>query len=201
MCFRLLVRSTLVTALVTLAACHDASRSANPAAPSAMGGAAGMAGMGMRSHVTSEFEYLAQMIPHHEEAITSAQQLARGTSRAEMRAFAESIIVTQSAEVARMREWLARWYPTRDPRVTYVPMMGDFSSLRGDALDRAFLESMIPHHMMAIMMSQQLLASGLAVHAEIVPFATEIRDMQRREVATMQAWLRIWFGVSGPMLM
>lgn len=184
-------------AILTVA-CDDGRPMADtPMGPSAMPGRAGaampMAGMGM---VASEFDYLTQMIPHHEEAIATAQLLARGTERREMRSFAAAIIDTQSSEVRQMQEWLAAWYPGRDTRVSYQPMMRELAGLQGSALDRVFLEDMIPHHMMAVMMSQQLLASGLAAHAPLAPFAENIRDTQRREIQMMSVWLRDWFGVA-----
>lgn len=145
--------------------------------------------------VESESDYLARMIPHHEEAVASARVLLAGTERPEMRVFAERIIETQSAEVARMRDWLATWYPSEDPEVDYRPMMRDLDRLFGDELDRAFLEDMVGHHMEAVMMSQQLLARGLAEHPEVVPFAQGIRDAQHAEIFQMRAWLRDWFGV------
>jgi len=153
--------------------------------PAGMNGAGGMtegmgstgAMMGMSDmSVADEFSCLTMMIPHHEEAIKSAEVLKAGTDRPEMREFAQKIIDTQSREVKQMRAWLAAWYPGRDTTVDYTPMMRDLSALRGDALDQAFLEDMIPHHMAAVMMSQQLLSGGLADHAEVEPFAQSIRD-------------------------
>lgn len=152
-----------------------------------------MSGMEM---VESEFDYLAGMIPHHEEAIASAQVLLEGTDRPEMKAFAERIIETQSAEVTQMQEWLAAWYPDQDISVDYEPMMRDLDGLTGDELDQAFLEDMIGHHMEAVMMSQQLLAQGLAEHPEAIPFAEQIRDNQHAEIFQMRGWLRDWFGVT-----
>jgi uncharacterized protein (DUF305 family) len=159
------------------------------------GGPRMMAGMdGMA--VASEFDYLAQMIPHHEEAIAAAEVLRDGTERPEMRTFAEQIIETQSAEVAQMRQWLAAWYPELDPAVEYSPMMRDLDGLSGDELDRAFLQDMIPHHMMAVMMSRQLVAQELAEHGEVVPFAGTIETTQHAEIFQMASWLRSWFGES-----
>lgn len=43
------------------------------------------------------------MILHHEEALACARVLLEGTERAEMKTFAQSIIDTQTAEVAQMR--------------------------------------------------------------------------------------------------
>lgn len=159
----------------------------------------GMSGQMMM--VESEFDYLTQMIPHHEEAITSAQMLLEGTDRSEMRAFAQEIIATQSAEVAQMRQWLATWYPGKDTSVDYEPMMRDLTDLTGDQLDQAFLEDMIGHHMAAVMMSQRLAARDLAQHPEVVPFAVQIRDSQHAEIFQMSGWLQDWFGVNvmGPM--
>lgn len=159
-----------------------------------MGPMRGM-GAGMEM-VDSEFGYLAHMIPHHEEAIASAGVLLEGSDREEMRTFAESIIETQSAEVAQMQKWLAAWYPDQDISVDYEPMMRDLDGLTGDELDQAFLEDMIHHHGMAVMMSQQLLTQGLADHPEVVPFAEQIRDDQHAEIFQMSGWLREWFGVT-----
>jgi uncharacterized protein (DUF305 family) len=195
----------LLMALVTTACSSGSPAAGNPFGPSGMGGASAgggggqMAGMGMGMGMTmvrSEFDYLAHMIPHHVEAIDTATLLKQGTNRPEMRTFADTIIRTQSAEVAQMTAWLAAWYPGRDTRVDYAPMMRELRGLQGDALDRAFLEDMIPHHMMAVMMSQQLVTSGLSVHPGVVPFAIDIRDTQQQEIRMMRVWLGDWFGVA-----
>ena len=159
---------------------------------------AGMPGMGMSGMaVEDEFGYLTMMIPHHEEAIRNGRILLEGTDRPEMRAFATSIIQTQTREVEQMRNWLASWYPGRDTAVDYAPMMRDLTGLRGDALDRAFLADMIPHHMGAVMMSQRLLGQGLAAHPELEPFARTVRDAQHAEIVQMRGWLADWFGATG----
>jgi uncharacterized protein (DUF305 family) len=172
----------------------------NPTPGPASGMGMGM-GMGMGSmhgmHVTSEAGYLVHMIPHHEEAIEAAAHLAR-SDRPEMRAFGETIIRTQSAEVDQMDAWLTQWHPSVDRSVDYHPMMRDLSGLSGDALDQAFLQDMIPHHMMAVMMSQQLLNRSLVEHGDVTPFAAEIRDTQMAEIHQMRAWLGSWFSAPQP---
>ncbi|MFI6922400.1 DUF305 domain-containing protein [Nonomuraea spiralis] len=143
--------------------------------------------------VTSEYDYLSQMVPHHEDAITAARQLQR-SGRPEMRRLGQSIVTTQTAEVGRMKGWLEQWYrqsPAPSPSGTTMP---DLSGLSGDQLDKAFLQHMIPHHMMAIMMSQQLLMHGEAQHAEVAGFARKVRDDQWAEVRTMRQYLTQWFG-------
>ena len=151
--------------------------------------------MGTMQHawVDSEYDYLAEMVAHHEEAIASARELAR-SDRPEMRALGERIVASQTAQVEQMRAWLARWYPERSGEVDYHPMMRDLTDLSGDDLDRTFLQDMVGHHMAAIMMSQQLLVHGLVRHRPVAALADDIRDEQHAEVRQMLRWLEEWFG-------
>jgi uncharacterized protein (DUF305 family) len=151
--------------------------------------ARGMPGpMHAQMSVSSEFDYLTQMIPHHREAVAAARQLAR-SERPELREFGQTIARTQAAEIRQMESWLRAWYRGRDTRVDYQPMMRDLSRLSGEALDRAFLQDMIRHHMGAVMMSQQLLRRDLARHDEVRTFAQQVRDAQRAEIIQMHRWL------------
>ncbi|MFB9628445.1 DUF305 domain-containing protein [Nonomuraea helvata] len=147
-------------------------------------------------HVSDEAGYLTHMVAHHEEAVAAARQLQR-SNRPGMRALGASIVTTQNAEIATMKEWLATWYPGHPGARDYRPMMRDLSGLSGDALDEAFLQDMIPHHMVAIRMSQQLLMSGRAEHPEVAELATKIRDNQHAEMFRMRHYLADWFGERG----
>jgi uncharacterized protein (DUF305 family) len=149
-------------------------------------------GMGMGMHaVTSEQEFLVEMVAHHREAIRAARELAR-SDRATMRDFGERIVEVQSAQVSQMEDWLARWYADEPVDADYDPMMRDLSGLRGDRLDRTFLEDMVWHHMAAVMMSQHLLVSGLVEHDEVGALARDVRDEQRAEIVQMRRWLADW---------
>ena len=149
--------------------------------------------------VDNEYEFLVHMIPHHQEAVDNAQILRDNTERGEMRDFAEEIIQTQREEIERMQGFLNDWYPDEVHAVDYEPMMGDYENLTGEELDRAFLEDMIPHHMEAVMMSQQLLMRGLAEHEEVAVLARDIRNSQRDEIHQMEEWLSSWYGESSMM--
>lgn len=54
--------------------------------------------------------FLEDMIVHHQGAVDMAELLAAGTSRPEMRKFAEDIIRVQSAEIAQMEAWQSAWF-------------------------------------------------------------------------------------------
>ena len=166
-----------------------------PGMPGMMGGGAGMGAAMGHATVTSEEQYLTEMVAHHEEAITAAHELAR-SDRPQMRRLGEAIVAGQSAQVAQMQAWLDEWYPDAQP-ADYDPMMRDLGDLSGDALDRTFLADMVPHHMAAVMMSQQLLVRDLAEHAEVAALAQDIRDAQRVEIMRMVGWSHAWFGTAG----
>ncbi|MBE1583574.1 DUF305 domain-containing protein [Nonomuraea angiospora] len=144
-------------------------------------------------NVTDEPGYLARMVAHDQEAVTAARQLRR-SDRPEMRALGTAIIDRQGADLAATRAWLGKWYPGRSGTATgYQPMIRDLSGLSGDALDNAFLLDMIPHHMAAVTMSQQLLMSGRAQHSETADFAIRVRDARHAEMFRMQRYLAHWF--------
>lgn len=149
--------------------------------------------------VNSEFDYLSKMIPHHQEAIATAKLLETGTQRPEMKQFARDIIRSQTAEIEQMQAWLKQWYGDRTTNVEYTPMMRDLTQLKGDALDRAFLEDMQMHHRSAVMMSHFLLNGNLATHPEVKTLAEGISTSQQKEIKEMAVWLQNWFGVTGMM--
>ncbi|GAB4367010.1 MAG: hypothetical protein Kow00121_04940 [Elainellaceae cyanobacterium] len=158
----------------------------------------GRMGHGMMNSMSmnSEFEFLSQMIPHHQEAIDTAQMVLERSDRPEMQEFAQAIIRVQTAEIAQMQDWLEEWYPEQETTLNYTPMMRDLSTLEGDTLDQAFLEDMIMHHHMAVMMSHMLVNHGLVEHEAIQPFADQIARTQMAEIHQMQGWLQDWFNVA-----
>lgn len=192
----LIVGSIVIVVIVILSAFLVFPRDTQRVGPGMMGPGGMGPGMmkSMSVSVNSEYEFLVHMIPHHEEAVMSAEVLKENTEREEMKRFAEDIIRTQSEEVEQMTAWLEAWYPEKEHDINYQPMMRDYKNLRGDALDRAFLEDMIPHHMEAVMMSQQLLFRGLAEHEEVASLARNIRNTQRNEIRMMRNWMVQWSG-------
>lgn len=167
-------------------------------------GGMGPGGMGpgmmqMRMQMNSEFDYLSQMIPHHQEAIDTARIVLEQSNRPEMKEFAQDIIDVQSAEIEQMQAWLSEWYSGQESTYDYTTMMRDLNEVEADQLDQAFLEDMIMHHHMAVMMSRMLVNHGLVEHEAVRPFAEQIAYSQMNEIHQMRAWLYEWYGTTGMM--
>jgi len=64
---------------------------------------------------------------------------------------------------------------------------------RGQRAELRFLEGMIDHHQMALDMANDCLAN--ASDGTLLTICQNIIDAQSAEIATMQGWLRDWYGV------
>jgi uncharacterized protein (DUF305 family) len=157
-----------------------------------MGNADDTRGMNHMSAMTvaSEREFITEMIPHHQEAVDTAKEvIARGGTTSEIKELVENIVRAQEKEIADMKGWYEAWYgePYADAG-TYAPMMRELSALSGAALDRAFLEDMIMHHMGAIMMAQSV--SSYIEHNEIETLTQAIVSSQSAEIQQMRQMLQ-----------
>jgi len=74
--------------------------------------------------------------------------------------------------------------------------MTDLEQLRNATqFDKEFIEQMVPHHQMAIMMAQMTLNSD---HQEMRELGSSIIRSQSAEVEQMQAWYATWYGTQVP---
>jgi uncharacterized protein (DUF305 family) len=143
--------------------------------------------MGMM--VSSEREFLEGMIPHHQEAVNTAQEvIARGGTTPEIKQLALDIVAAQEKEIAEMKQWYADWYGTQyTDNGKYQPMMRELEKLSGKELDRAFLEDMIMHHMGAIMMARSV--HPHIEHQEMKQLTEAVVSTQSKEIGQMQQML------------
>lgn len=78
----------------------------------------------------------------------------------------------------------------RTPTVTSAPAL----STAERNYEIKFMQGMIDHHMMAVMMSEMCLQK--AVHEELRALCSEIIAAQRTEIMEMQSWLQSWYGIT-----
>lgn len=159
-----------------------------------------MSMQGMPMTADSEAAFLAHMIPHHQEAVRTAEQVRERSEREEMRRLTSSMIDAQTREIEQMETWLRQWHEDADRTAEYQGMMPDLEGLAPDELDRVFLESMIMHHMMAIHMAQRLQMEDRVEHEEVSSLTDSIIETQSEEIEQMSQWLADWYDVELPMM-
>ena len=165
----------------------------------------------------SDRMFIEQMIPHHQDAIDMANLALVRAEHPEIRQLAVNIIRDQSREISRMREWYRTWYGTdvpvyqgavmgggmnmgeRGPGMMGGGMGGSMTDIvqLGNAtqFDKEFIEQMVPHHQMAIMMARMTQNS---VHPEMRNLGSSIIRSQSAEAEQMQEWYSTWYGTQVP---
>ncbi|MBN2247972.1 MAG: DUF305 domain-containing protein [Coriobacteriia bacterium] len=172
----------------------------SPPAPGCPGGVCADDPIGTAGGVEAMF--IEQMIPHHDDAIAMAELALDRAEHDEVRALARDIIRTQSAENDLMRQWYRAWFasPVPDPGERLGMMGGgmmggmtDISALEdAEDFDRAFIEQMIPHHGMGIMMAR--MAEARTISPELRELTRSIIRTQSDEIEMVQSWYREWYG-------
>lgn len=141
----------------------------------------------MHMAIISEEQFISEMIPHHQEAVDTAKIILANSNNQELKALAQNIVNAQTQEIAQLKSWRTEFYPNSAYQAAYTPMMPNLEKLKGNDLDNAFIQGMIMHHMMAIMMAQQVLS--LNPHQEVADFANQVIKVQSAEIKQMQEML------------
>ncbi len=158
---------------------------------------------GMMGNIDRHF--IEMMIPHHEGAIAMARLALETSKRPEILSLADGIIEAQTREIEQMQEWYTQWFGTNVKDFTamnemmghggmgmhMMGMEGDLNELKTALnFDIAFINQMIPHHEMAIMMAQMLQAG--TQRPEMRELADQIITSQSREIEMMKSWRNAW---------
>jgi len=177
---------------------------ATPAMVMAMG--TPMAGMEM----TVEFDqlYIDMMLPHHASIVALAEAALPRLEDDRLREIAQAIITAQEAEIEELRGYREAFYGSPEPGPMDDHMMGmmmqAMPGMPGTMAemavqmdpqaqvaalcaapdpDRAFIETTIAHHEMAIAASAPALEQ--AIHPEIADFAQRVIAVQQAEIAAL----------------
>jgi uncharacterized protein (DUF305 family) len=151
-----------------------------------------------------DLQFIDQMIIHHQGAIMSAEHIIADSERPELRQLSENIQQSQAEQIEQMRTWREEWYPDAGPTFEMDPtqmsemmgnnqmngMMGEEHTqemMHDEGTDAMFLRMMIPHHQLAIDMSEQALDK--AEHPELKELAQQIIDEQSAEIELMKGYL------------
>ncbi len=139
----------------------------------------------------ADARYVRSMVAHHEQAVELAGLAPGRVADPELAAIAERIALVQADEAARLRTWLERRSSrdrADDAHDHAAGMPGEISrstldraaELEGEAFDRLFVATMVPHHRGAIEMSEARLAE--AGDPAIARWARAIATAQSLEI-------------------
>jgi uncharacterized protein (DUF305 family) len=160
-------------------------------------------GPGARGQRSADAHFIVMMIPHHDGAIAMAELALTRARHGEIKALAERIKTSQSQENALMRRWYSEWFggsvppwPGGDHGMGRMGIPGIGTSLQAlreaPDFDRAFLEQMIAHHRMGVMMASH--AQWGTVHAELQELEAAMVRVQSQEIGQMERWYQQWYG-------
>jgi uncharacterized protein (DUF305 family) len=139
-----------------------------------------------------DLQFIDEMIPHHAGALMSSEHMISNSERPELRQLYENIQKSQSEQIEQMQEWRKEWYPDagQPPEMMGNRQTGNMMGngmMGGSALDVMFLKMMIPHHQMAVDMSDEALSK--VEHPDLRDLAQKIRDEQSSEIELMKGYL------------
>lgn len=175
----------------------------------ATGGMSDMQGMEMGSGETapamlvqdgeySDERFIDMMVPHHMMAIQQAEVAQENAENPEIQRLADQIIATQREEIDELKSVKEEEFGTRETPTTMAPeSMANIGMTMGEELatsdpfDRAFIDSMVPHHAAAI--ETATVAYKESGNPELREIARGIIDSQANEIGQMIEWRQEWY--------
>lgn len=169
----------------------------------------------MINHAQEHF--IEMMIPHHQQAVEMADIALTKAEHPEIKNLALAIKKDQSSEIEKMRTWYKLWYGKEVPVKTmnHQGMTGNDSSMcqqmnpdimncqmkcmsmdletlkNAQEFDKEFIRQMIPHHTMAVKMSEKIVET--TTKSEIRNLAESIIKIQTAEIRQMEQWYQTWY--------
>ncbi|MFZ5479499.1 MAG: DUF305 domain-containing protein [Myxococcota bacterium] len=149
---------------------------------------------------SDDVAFIDAMVPHHETAVWMADQVIVRGADADVREMAVRMLAAQEFEIEALlgrREALtsAPVQPVADDPHMQDAMV-ELGALAGDALDRAFLAEMIPHHATALVTAHR--ARPNLADDDVIGIADLIERDQAREIGDMRAKLDAMQGLASP---
>jgi uncharacterized protein (DUF305 family) len=161
-----------------------------------------------------DLHYIDMMIEHHRMGIDMAKTAQNKASHAELKDLATKMVEDQQKDTDQLKKWRDEWYAGK-PKSDHMNMpgmsksghanmkgmsgknmqqmdMGKLEAASGHQFDLTFIDMIVPHHQMAIDMSQDALKK--AEHAQLKTFARTTIDKQQKEKTQLTKWRAAWGG-------
>lgn len=155
-----------------------------------------------------DLRFIDGMRSHHQGAVAMAKLAQQKSQHSEIKQLADSIIKTQTKEIAQLQQWRQAWYPQASKElVAYggegksvismseqqIQSMKMFTDLGAadPKFDLRFMDAMLAHHEGALTMAQDALAKSQ--RPEVKQLAQDIITSQQAEIDQMKEWRQTWY--------
>jgi uncharacterized protein (DUF305 family) len=147
----------------------------------------------------SDERFIDMMAAHHQMAIDMARVEQQKGTRQELKTIAAGVIDAQQKEIEEFKSLKQAHFGSSD-----VPTQMNHAEMQNGGMmmpeemgqqpdvDKAFIDSMLPHHAGAIEMATVALQRGGI--AEIRTMARNIIDMQAEEIGQLGDYRKAWYG-------
>jgi uncharacterized protein (DUF305 family) len=141
----------------------------------------------------AEREFLVGMIGHHSMAVAMAEMAVEKGTHQELKAMADEIVRTQTAESRQMRRWLRSWYGRRvgEDHMGHDQDMQTLEEATGPEFEVRFMVMMSVHHAEAIAEARAVRKSR--IHPQVRRLTRDIITTQGRDIEQLQDWLVDWY--------
>jgi uncharacterized protein (DUF305 family) len=155
------------------------------------------------SYTAADVAFAQNMIPHHEQALEMIALIDQRSQSPDVPKIAERMQVSQRTEIGLLEDWLTgrdeevpsgqhhhgAHHEQLMPGMLTGAEMEQLADSRGRAFDRLFVQYMIRHHEGAMIMVEDLLASGNGQEPNLFQIAQQISSDQAIEIARMKQLL------------
>ena len=137
-----------------------------------------------------DLRYLNQMAAHHRGAILLAEEIKNKTTRPELKALAEAILVGEPKLIDELYGWKKDWY--KDNRTVKDPQVVNLGPA-DNTVDLRFLNALIAHHEAGIEMTKEIRTKSS--RAEVLNNADAVESFLSGSATTLKGWRKEWFNV------
>jgi uncharacterized protein (DUF305 family) len=155
------------------------------------------------SYAAADVAFAQNMIAHHEQALEMIALIDQRSQSPDVPKIAERMQVSQRTEIGLLEDWLTgrdEEVPSGQhhhgghheqlmPGMLTDAEMEQLADSRGRVFDRLFVQYMIRHHEGAMIMVEDLLASGNGQEPNLFQIAQQISSDQAIEIARMKQLL------------
>lgn len=139
---------------------------------------------------TFDLRYVNAMISHHRGAMLLAEQLAKNTTRPEMKTLAQNILADEPKAIAELYSWKKDWYgDTKTVRDPIVARLGPAD----EKFDLRFLNAIIAHHDIGIEMTKETRQKSSRV--EVLNNADAVEAFLTNGITTLNGLRNNWYNI------